>query len=80
MRPYPHFHDVGMDTSLCPLIICCLCDLLGRPTEIPESDVFICESRYNEDDKEIRRYKGLKVGNLVWSQLIVFKLAPSCHF
>ena len=27
-----------------------------------EDDVFVCESKYNERDKEIRRLKGLKVG------------------
>ena len=27
-----------------------------------EDDVFICENKYNERDKEIRRLKGLKVG------------------
>ena len=34
----------------------------GRITEISETDVFVCESRYNEADKLIRRLKGLKVG------------------
>ena len=27
-----------------------------------EDDVFVCENKYNERDKEIRRLKGLKVG------------------
>ena len=33
----------------------------GRPTEVFEDDVFVCENKYNERDKEIRRLKGLKV-------------------
>lgn len=32
-----------------------------RPTEVPEEDVFVCECRYNEVDKDIRRLKGLRV-------------------
>ncbi|XP_073500538.1 protein polybromo-1 isoform X5 [Phyllobates terribilis] len=31
-----------------------------RPTEIPENDVLLCESRYNESDKQMKRFKGLK--------------------
>ncbi|XP_038004658.1 protein polybromo-1 isoform X16 [Motacilla alba alba] len=31
-----------------------------RPTEIPENDVFLCESRYNESDKQMKKFKGLK--------------------
>ncbi|XP_075177852.1 LOW QUALITY PROTEIN: protein polybromo-1 [Anomaloglossus baeobatrachus] len=31
-----------------------------RPTEIPENDVLLCESRYNETDKQMKRFKGLK--------------------
>ena len=38
---------------------------LGRPTEVFEDDVFVCENKYNERDKEIRRLKGLKVGGEV---------------
>ena len=39
------------------------CDLLlpGRPTEIDEKDVYICEERYNENDKDFKKLKGLKV-------------------
>ena len=34
----------------------------GRPTEIPEHDVWLCESKYHEVDKNIRKLnKGLKV-------------------
>ena len=35
--------------------------LLVRLTEIPESDVFVCECKYNEVDKSIKKQKGLKV-------------------
>ncbi|XP_036075137.1 protein polybromo-1 isoform X17 [Rousettus aegyptiacus] len=31
-----------------------------RPTEIPENDVLLCESRYNESDKQMKKFKGLK--------------------
>ncbi|XP_029455309.1 protein polybromo-1 isoform X5 [Rhinatrema bivittatum] len=31
-----------------------------RPTEIPENDVMLCESRYNESDKQMKKFKGLK--------------------
>ncbi|XP_072203046.1 protein polybromo-1 isoform X8 [Excalfactoria chinensis] len=34
--------------------LCC------RPTEISENDVFLCESRYNESDKQMKKFKGLK--------------------
>ncbi|KAH3817110.1 hypothetical protein DPMN_118639 [Dreissena polymorpha] len=34
----------------------------GRPTEVPESDVYICESKYQETEKTVRKLnKGLKV-------------------
>ena len=41
----------------------CLHDLLlpGRPTEIDEKDVYLCEERYNEHDKDFKKIKGLKV-------------------
>lgn len=31
-----------------------------RPTEINENDVLLCESRYNESDKQMKKFKGLK--------------------
>ncbi|EMP39762.1 Protein polybromo-1 [Chelonia mydas] len=31
-----------------------------RPTEISENDVLLCESRYNESDKQMKKFKGLK--------------------
>ncbi|XP_053326173.1 protein polybromo-1 [Spea bombifrons] len=31
-----------------------------RPTEITENDILLCESRYNESDKQMKRFKGLK--------------------
>ncbi|XP_029139950.1 protein polybromo-1 [Protobothrops mucrosquamatus] len=34
--------------------LCC------RPTEIHENDVLLCESRYNESDKQMKKFKGLK--------------------
>lgn len=35
--------------------------LPGRPTEIEEKDVYVCEERYNEHDKDFKKLKGLKV-------------------
>lgn len=34
--------------------------LVGRPTEIPEKDVFVCESLYDEARREIKSFEGLK--------------------
>lgn len=36
----------------------------GRSTDVPEEDVFLCESRYDEDDGgHYRKLKGLKVSS-----------------
>ena len=32
-----------------------------RPTEVAETDVFVCESRYDEVEKKIKKLKNLKV-------------------
>ncbi len=40
--------------------------LKGRPTDVPEEDVFLCESRYDEDDGgHYRKLKGLKVQHFI---------------
>ncbi|CAL8338803.1 unnamed protein product [Merluccius merluccius] len=31
-----------------------------RPTEVPEEDVLLCESRYIETEKQMKKFKGLK--------------------
>ena len=31
-----------------------------RPTEVPEDDVLLCESRYIETEKQMKKFKGLK--------------------
>ncbi|XP_061147830.1 protein polybromo-1 isoform X3 [Syngnathus typhle] len=31
-----------------------------RPTEVPEANVLLCESRYIESEKQMKRFKGLK--------------------
>lgn len=31
-----------------------------RPTEVPEEDVLLCESRYIESEKQMKKFKGLK--------------------
>uniref|UniRef100_A0A8C9SZ99 Protein polybromo-1 n=1 Tax=Scleropages formosus TaxID=113540 RepID=A0A8C9SZ99_SCLFO len=31
-----------------------------RPTEVPEDDVLVCESRYIESEKQMKKFKGLK--------------------
>nr|XP_034962036.1 protein polybromo-1 isoform X9 [Zootoca vivipara] len=41
--------------------VLCFKDFLScRPTEISENDVLLCESRYNESDKQMKKFKGLK--------------------
>lgn len=31
-----------------------------RPTEISEEDILLCESRYIDTEKQIKKFKGLK--------------------
>lgn len=31
-----------------------------RPTEVPEENVLLCESRYIESEKQMKKFKGLK--------------------
>ncbi|XP_026162563.1 polybromo 1, like isoform X3 [Mastacembelus armatus] len=31
-----------------------------RPTEVPEEDILLCESRYIESEKQMKKFKGLK--------------------
>ena len=38
--------------------------LTGRPTEIPEKDIYLNEARYDEEEGQFRKLKGLKV---LWS-------------
>ena len=47
-----------------------------HPTEVPEEDVFVCECRYNEVDKDVRRLKGLQVRPCVCAPTPLV----SCHF
>ena len=35
--------------------------LTGRPTEIPEKDIYLNEARYDEEEGQFRKLKGLKV-------------------
>ena len=49
----------------------CLC--VVRPTEVLENDVFVCESKYNEAIKSIRKHKGLKVSE----RLLIYTLSWS---
>ncbi|GAB0097679.1 polybromo [Sergentomyia squamirostris] len=41
-----------------------------RPTEIPESDVYICESIYDELKKQIRRLQGTGLRKFTHSQMV----------
>ena len=41
--------------------------LLGRPTELDEKDVYLCEERYNEHDKDFKKLKSLKVCTLKYT-------------
>lgn len=38
-----------------------ICPLKGRPTEIPEKDIYLNEARYDEEEGQFRKLKGLKV-------------------
>lgn len=59
----------GMST-LSEYVFCCSagkCIVLSfkeylscRPTEVPEEDVLLCESRYIESEKQMKKFKGLK--------------------
>lgn len=31
-----------------------------RPTEVPEKDILLCESRYIDSEKQMKKFKGLK--------------------
>lgn len=31
-----------------------------RPTEVPEENILLCESRYIESEKQMKKFKGLK--------------------
>lgn len=58
---YVHRFEVYSSMSL---------DVTGRLTEINESDVYICESRYLEAERQIRKLpKGLKVGRALFLEL-----------
>jgi protein polybromo-1 len=40
-----------------------------RPTEILETDVYVCESKYNEDEKLLKKMKNLKVCDCYYNQV-----------
>uniref|UniRef100_A0A8C7C751 Protein polybromo-1 n=1 Tax=Oncorhynchus kisutch TaxID=8019 RepID=A0A8C7C751_ONCKI len=48
-----------------------------RPTEVPEDDVLLCESRYIESDKQMKKFKGLKrfslSGKVVEDEIYYFR-------
>lgn len=50
--------------------------LPGRPTEIDEKDVYLCEERYNEHDKDFKKLKGLKVIFIISLHMDVHTLYP----
>ena len=43
------------------LVLINFLNIAGRPVGVAERDVYVCEARYNEADKQIRKLKGLKV-------------------
>ncbi|XP_054640093.1 protein polybromo-1-like isoform X2 [Dunckerocampus dactyliophorus] len=53
-----------------------------RPTEVPEENVLLCESRYIESEKQMKRFKGLKrfssSGKVVEDEIYYFRklIAP----
>ncbi|XP_077385262.1 protein polybromo-1-like isoform X9 [Festucalex cinctus] len=48
-----------------------------RPTEVPEENVLLCESRYIESEKQMKRFKGLKrfssSGKVVEDEIYYFR-------
>lgn len=40
-----------------------------RPTELPETDVFVCESLYDEARRQIKKFDGLKKYTFVDSRV-----------
>lgn len=51
----------------------------GRPTEFAESDVYVCESQYKEQEQQMRKIKALKkysVSNKVIDDEIYFFKKP----
>ncbi|XP_078804069.1 protein polybromo-1 isoform X3 [Oryzias latipes] len=48
-----------------------------RPTEVPEDDVLLCESRYIESEKQMKKFKGLKrfslSGKVVEDEIYYFR-------
>ena len=51
------------ETSCCEhfVVLIFFCLLTGRPTEIPEKDIYLNEARYDEEEGQFRKLKGLKV-------------------
>jgi len=49
--------------------------LSGRPTEIAEKDIYLNEARYDEEEGQFRKLKGLKVSLRTVSLLLLFLLA-----
>lgn len=45
--------------------------IVCRPTEIPETDVYVCESIYDEVTKQIRRFQGTGLRKFSHSQMVV---------
>uniref|UniRef100_A0A6Q2YS67 Protein polybromo-1 n=1 Tax=Esox lucius TaxID=8010 RepID=A0A6Q2YS67_ESOLU len=48
-----------------------------RPTEVPEEDILLCESRYIESEKQMKKFKGLKrfslSGKVVEDEMYYFR-------
>lgn len=53
-----------------------------RPTEVPEDDVLLCESRYIESEKQMKKFKGLKRFSLsakvVDDEIYYFRSTEAC--
>lgn len=56
-----------------------------RPTEVPEEDLLLCESRYIETEKQMKKFKGLKrfsySAKVVEDEIFYFRLVRELeHF
>lgn len=52
-----------------------------RPTEFSEEDVLLCESRYTETEKQMKKFKGLKrfsySSKVVEDEIFYFRLVTA---
>lgn len=73
---YSSVNHVACFTGKC--VVSSFKDYLScRPTEVPEENVLLCESRYIESEKQMKKFKGLKrfspSGKVVEDEIYYFR-------